>query len=228
MTAYIKSINCESIIWILYIESVSNTVLTNENVSSVPHKFSLHLMRIVISRKREVSLNLWLSFSNRNAVSSVLSVSSKFHARIHTLLQTMEHRDVARLKSPTATGRVMNELNLRKDRHVQGLLQLYLFIFHPSALDLLCPNGWYKFSYKWVLNDNVTAVSAVEERLGDDALKCLANSWLFFQAFLENLYFALGDLCFWIKCRILGNCDFVHFKVKWRYGDYVWNMISVI
>lgn len=76
---------------------------------------------------------LWLSFFNRIAVSSVLPVSSKFHARIHTLLQTMEHREVARLKSPAVTGKIMNELELRKDRPVRGLLRLYLFIFHPST-----------------------------------------------------------------------------------------------
>lgn len=44
----------------------------------------------------------------------------------------MEHRDVARLKSPAVTGKIMNELELRKDRPVRGLLRLYLFIFHPS------------------------------------------------------------------------------------------------
>lgn len=104
---------------------------------------------------------LLLSFSNRNAVSSVLSVSSEFHARIHTLLQTMEHRDVARLKSAAVTGKIMNELDLRKDRPAQGLLRLYLFIFHPSTRSIFsCPNGWYKFSYKWLLSDNVTASSA--------------------------------------------------------------------
>lgn len=91
-------------------------------------------MLIVISwRGEHASHCLRLSSFNRNAVSSVLPVSSEFHARIHTLLQTMEHRDVARLKSPTVTGKIMNELDLRKDRPAQGLPRLYLFIFHPSA-----------------------------------------------------------------------------------------------
>lgn len=114
---------------------------------------------IIIWEREHAFSRLRLSFFNRNAVSSVLSVSSKFHARIHTLLQTIEHRDVARLKSPTATGKIMNELNLRKGSPCARVTRVIYLFFTPSVLDLLYPNGWYKFSYKWLLSGDVTAIS---------------------------------------------------------------------
>lgn len=104
-------------------------------------------------------------------------MSSEFHARIHTLLQTMEHRDVARLKSPTVTGKIMNEADSRKESpRVKGWvasLPLSAVFIYFSPFSTLLPNGRYIILS---INGSLTATTVVtasfretEWKLGDDA-----------------------------------------------------------